>query len=195
METITPQRVVELIERLAKTKCKHFHFSNTEKTINFVFSVYRDTDDDDDVIELRYEKLKDNIRSIVVRNKNDYDYDSDCDEDDGDYQLTKILGFMLNKIKSTQGHKDQMYKRVAEEMNICFAMKICECEKDFIFDGGELCYECELMKPLPENTKECNICGRSVHKNQFEETSCCHQDIHTECKKKCEKCPYCRKKY
>jgi len=77
------------------------------------------------------------------------------------------------------------------------SLTLCECKKNFIFDDGSICLQCNLGL-LPYNNKEhfCVIC-QQINFCKVIILKCCNNYIHISCLNKftnySDRCPLCRK--
>ena len=201
MDTISTERVIELIDRLKNAK-QSFYFFNTERSIRYCLSLYKYTSTDHQSkehcgtgmnISYEYYKSHTNLPEILHRNRCVDEIDLEILDDDEQDDIARTITEQRFAEDYTEEQKKMRYDVLAQCLTDCFSMKICECGNDFIHDDKPLCFECELLKPSPENTKECSICARHVDIRRFAKTPCCDQDLHTSCKERCESCPFCRK--
>ena len=188
---ISSDKVQQLVTRLKNTK-EDFIFFNQEKSIKFTLSLHPTVDGStnkeyDDVQLCFAMSCNPLVHTIIEHTGVDMPYVS-SDDEEVDVDLSKRLIFM--------GDIATELKSLTEELNRCYNMKVCECQKYFIYDDLSLCFLCELIKrdTTLEDIQECSICARDVHKDEFTKTSCCGQDLHTYCRERLTLCPFCRER-
>lgn len=188
-------RVEELIARLRETD-RPFTFYNREKTIRYCMNTCETGESHKHKGPSGYSVAishDTSFNSEAVERVVEYNESTEFEEEIEDMMLIAIRFFQED---ASEGYA-KIHTSLLKILQQCLNKKICHCENYFIYDSHDLCFRCGLLRKdvAEEDLRDCSICARVVHKDMFQSTACCSQDLCKDCVDKCTACPYCRKPF